>query len=140
MSRRDAGPWRRVGAGLVFGVVVGALVAACAGTPESPPVAAFTPPPHASGSPGASASFEVPESPIVGLVTAIDSAGLDQVKGFTLRASNGQDLKFVLGTLENATDFAPGHLAEHMAAADPVLVYFRPENGALVVYRLDDAP
>jgi hypothetical protein len=117
-----------------------ALVAACAGTPESPPVAAFTPPPHASASPGASASLEVPESPIVGLVTAIDSAGLDHVKGFTLRASNGEDLKFVLGTLENAADFAPGHLAEHMAASDPVLVYFRPENGALVVYRLDDAP
>ena len=130
----------RLGARLVLGITLLAFVAACAGTPESPPVAAFTPPPHASGSPDASASFEVPESPIVGLVTAIDSAGLDQVKGFTLRASNGQDLKFVLGTLENATEFAPGHLAEHMAATDPVLVYFRPENGALVVYRLDDAP
>jgi hypothetical protein len=124
----------------VLGVVLVALAAACASTPESPPVAAFTPPPRASASSGASASSEVPESPIVGLVTNIDSEGLDKVKGFTLRASNGEDLTFVLGTLENAAEFAPGHLAEHMAAADPVLVYFRLENGALVVYRLDDAP
>ena len=121
--------------------IVAALVAGCAGTPG---VAAgrsvHATARAASASPGASASLEVPESPIVGLVTKIDSEGLDKVKGFTLRASNGQDLTFVLGNLDNAADFAPGHLAEHMAAADPVLVYFRVDNGALVVYHLDDAP
>ena len=140
MSRREVAREHRIGALFVLVLVVVALLAACAGTAESPPVAAFTPPPRASGSPGASASLEVPESPIVGLVTKIESEGLDKVKGFTLRASNGQDLTFVLGALDNAADFAPGHLAEHMAAADPVLVYFRPENGALVVYHLEDAP
>ncbi len=140
MSRRSLAPWPAIGPRLVLVAIVVALVAGCAASPESPPVAAFTPPPRASGSPGASASSEVPESPIVGLVTKIDSEGLDKVKGFTLRASNGQDLTFVLGDLDNAADFAPGHLAEHMAAADPVLVYFRVVNGALVVYHLDDAP
>jgi hypothetical protein len=131
---------RLLGPALGLGVAMLALVAACSGTPESPPVAAFTPPPRESVSPGASASLEVPGSPVAGLVTKIESEGLDQVKGFTLRASNGTDLTFVLGTLENAADFPPGHLTEHMAAADPVLVYFRVENGAMVVYRLDDAP
>jgi hypothetical protein len=128
----------------VLGLVAVALSAliftACSATADRPPSPAFTPPPRDSGSPGASASFEIPGSPIVGLVISVDAAGLDQVKGFTLRAANGQDLTFVIGKLENAADFAPGHLTEHMTAADPVLVYFRPENGQLVVYRLDDAP
>jgi hypothetical protein len=140
VRRELIGHRRLLGPALVLLTALLALVAACSGTPESPPVAAFTPPPRESSSPGASASFEVPGSPIVGLVTKIDSEGLDQVKGFTLKASNGQDLTFVVGTLENAADFPPGHLTEHMAAADPVLVYFRVENGAMVVYRLDDAP
>lgn len=132
MIRRVPGP--------VGVVLIALLLAACGATADRPPSPAFTPPPRESGSPGASASFEVPGSPIVGLVTKVDSAGLDQVKGFTLRAANGQDLTFVLGTLENAADFAPGHLTEHMTAADPVIVYFRAEDGKLVVYRLDDAP
>ena len=140
MSRPFVDRRRPFGPALVLGLALLALVGACSGTPESPPVAAFTPPPRESVSPGASASLEVPGSPIVGLVTKIESEGLDQVKGFTLRASNGQDLTFVVGSLENAADFPPGHLTEHMAAADPVLVYFRVENGAMVVYRLDDAP
>ena len=62
------------------------------------------------------------------------------VKGFSLRTVDGDDLTFVLGTLENGADFPPGHLTEHMTSADPILVYFRVENGALVVYKLDDAP
>ena len=126
--------------GLVAVALVAFALAGCGATADRPPSAAFTPPPRESGSPSASASFEIPGSPIVGLVTHVDSAGLDQVKGLTLRAANGQDLTFIIGNLENAADFAPGHLTEHLTAADPVLVYFRPENGALVVYRLDDAP
>ena len=125
----------------VFAVaLLAAVLLACSATADRPPSPAFTPPPRESSSPSVSASLDAPGSPIVGLVTHVDSEGLDKVKGFTLRAANGQDLTFVIGTLENAADFAPGHLTEHMTAADPVLVYFRPENGQLVVYRLDDAP
>lgn len=125
---------------LASAALVAVILAGCGAAADRPPSPAFTPPPRTSSSPGASASFEAPGSPIVGLVTSVDSAGLDQVKGFTLRTTNGQDLTFVLGALDNAADFAPGHLKEHMTAADPILVYFRSENGALVVYHLDDAP
>jgi hypothetical protein len=121
-------------------IALALVLAACGGAAETPPGAAFTPPPRTTSSAEATASGEVPGSPIAGTVTAVDSAGLSEVKGFTLHTVGGEDLTFVLGTLDNGTEFPPGHLAEHMAAADPILVYFRPENGALVVYRLEDAP
>jgi hypothetical protein len=124
---------------LVGAVVLGLVVAACGGAADTPPVAAFTPPPRGSASATAAASEEVPRSPVVGNVTSIDSTGLTQVKGFTLHSVGGEDLTFVLGTLENGDEFPAGHLAEHMAAAAPIYVYFRVENGVLVVYRLEDA-
>ncbi len=142
MIRRTAAPGRLVGplSGIGFLIALALVVVACGGAAETPPLAAFTPPPRTSSSAEPSASEEVPGSPIAGVVTAVDSAGLSEVKGFTLRTVGGADLTFVIGTLENGDEFPPGHLAEHMAAADPILVYFRPENGALVVYRLEDAP
>jgi len=121
-------------------LVLGVVAAACGEAAETPPSAAFTPPPRTSSTPGSSTLGDLPESPLAGIVTSVDSAGLSEVKGFTLRTVAGDDLTFVLGTLENGSEFPPGRLAEHMAAADPILVYFRPENGALVVYRLEDAP
>ena len=80
-----------------------------------------------------------PESPVAGVVTAVDSQGLDDVRGFTLRSSAGDELVFKIGELENGDEFPPGHLTEHLAAASPVLVFFREENGELVVYRIEDA-
>lgn len=78
-------------------------------------------------------------SPIVGVVTAVDSAGLGQVKSFVLRLPDASTITFSVGPLENATQFSPSHLAEHIATSEPVRVFFRTENGALVVYRLEDA-
>ena len=80
-----------------------------------------------------------PESPVAGVVIAVQSAGLDKVSGFTLLTSGGLQLHFTLGRLDNATDFPPGHLAEHQATLNPVLVFFRIEGGKLVVYHLEDA-
>jgi hypothetical protein len=114
------------------------VLAACGGATETPPLSKITPAPPSTAS-GASPSVEVPGSPIAGLIGSIDSTGLDQVHGFTLRASNGQTFTFVIGVLENGAEFPPGHLAEHLAAADPILVFFRVEDGKLVVYRLEDA-
>lgn len=81
----------------------------------------------------------VPDSPVAGIIVAVDSSGLDQVRGFTLRTNDGETIAFTLGTLEDPTDFPPGHLKEHQTTASPVLVFFREENGALVVYRIEDA-
>jgi hypothetical protein len=80
-------------------------------------------------------------SPIDGVVIAVDSAGLGDVRGFTLRpGSSPFSFGFVLGTLENATEFSPSHLAEHQASSEPIRVWFRVEGGERVVYRLEDAP
>jgi hypothetical protein len=52
---------------------------------------------------------------------------------------DGESFTFVVGTLENAAEFPPGHLAEHLASSEPVRAYFREANGKRVVHRLEDA-
>jgi hypothetical protein len=137
VTRGLAGGSRVVAAALAIAI----LAAACSsGAAETPPTGGFTPAPVSSDAPGVSASPTIPDSPIAGVVTSVDAVALDQVHGFTLTSAAGQDLTFVIGTLENGDEFAPGHLKEHMASATPILVYFRQENGALVAYRLEDAP
>ena len=79
-------------------------------------------------------------SPVEGVVFSVDTAGLGEVRGFTLRPTNSPfSFSFGLGTLENPTEFPPSHLAEHQATSQPVRVYFRTENGIHTVYRLEDA-
>jgi hypothetical protein len=78
-------------------------------------------------------------SQATGVIVAVDSAGLGDVRGFTLRQLGGQTMEFRLGELENATDFPPGHLAEHQATAEPVLVLYRMEGDERFAVRLEDA-
>lgn len=124
---------------MAMALALALVFAACGGATETPPLSKITPAPPSTAAPGASASVEVPGSPIVGVLASIDSSGLDEVHGFTLRVSNGQTFTFVIGVLENGAEFPPGHLPEHLAAAVPILVFFRVEDGQLVVYRLEDA-
>jgi hypothetical protein len=91
----------------------------------------------ASGSPPTSSDVV---SPVDGVVIAVDSAGLGSVRGFTLRTPSGLSIAFSLGPLENAAQFSPSHLAEHLATSAPVRAWFQVQNGARVVYRLEDAP
>jgi hypothetical protein len=78
-------------------------------------------------------------SPVDGVVVSVDAAGLADVRGFVLRVSGGFAFDFVLGPLENPTEFPPGHLTEHLATSQPVRVYFLAQGGERVVYRLEDA-
>jgi hypothetical protein len=131
----------RVGRGLVGLLVAASILAAgCAGSAASQSSDGLTPAPTSSGQTPEPAGTDTPESPIAGVITSIDSTGLTQVHGFTLRTDSGADLTFVIGKLENGDEFPVGHLTEHMAAAAPVLVSFKVEGGKLVVYRLEDAP
>ncbi len=139
MIRRAGSGGRGTAVGVATLVVLAVFVAACAGPSETPPPAAFTPPPAITAGAGASASRDAPESPIAGRVTSVDATGLTQVKGFTLRTATGRDLKFVIGTLDNGDEFPPGHLTEHLAAAAPILVFFKAVDGQLVVYHMEDA-
>ncbi len=75
-----------------------------------------------------------------GVVISVHATSLSNVENFTIRTPEGRDVVFQMGKLENATQFAPGHLAEHMVTLIPVRVtYIDGANGPVAV-RLEDAP
>jgi hypothetical protein len=111
------------------------LLAACGLAPVPSPAASQRP---GSGGPGGTGPT-IPDSPIVGVVTAVDSLGLNEVVSFTLRADDGRSWEFRVGTLENPTEFPPSHLSEHQATTVPVRVYFEFDGSELVAYRIEDA-
>ena len=115
------------------------LAVSCTGGSSSAPSVSPSAEDSAAASPSATEQAG-PRSPVAGIVVSIQSEGLDKVRGFVLRTKSGTELTFVLGTLDDPTDFPPGHLAEHQASASPVLVSFKNEDGKLVVYHLEDAP
>lgn len=120
-------------------VLVAVLVAGCGGsataTPAGSATASLAPPDE--GTPGA--SVPALDSPVTGVLTHIDSTGLSNVTGFTLRLADGRAVTFRIGVLENGAQFPPGHLAEHLSTATPVRVFFRPSGSDFVVYRIEDA-
>lgn len=77
---------------------------------------------------------------VVGVIVGVDSEGLDRVRGFTLRTTDGASDTFAIGTLENGTVFPPGHLVEHQATAEPVRVWYLVDGSTKVAIRLEDAP
>lgn len=82
----------------------------------------------------------LPASPVDGVVVAVDSPSLGQVRAFTLRTPDGNVFDLTVGLLENATQFSPSHISEHMASSVPVRAFYRLENGVPTVYRIEDAP
>jgi hypothetical protein len=76
---------------------------------------------------------------VVGAIVAVDSRGLGDVRGFTLRVAGGDQLVFDLTRLENAVEFPPGHLVEHQATAEPVRVWFQEEDSSRFAIRIEDA-
>ena len=93
----------------------------------------------ATPTPSALASLPADTPQAVGIIVAIDSSSLTDVRSFTLRTTDGQQLKFGLAELQNGTQFPPGHLAEHQATAQAVRVFYRDANGTLQAIRLEDA-
>ena len=89
-----------------------------------------------SGSPSAG----VVTSPVEGVPIDIEAEGFTEVTAFTLRTDDGQQLRFLIGPLENPTEFPPTHLAEHLAGSTRIVVYFRPEGSDQVAYRMEDSP
>lgn len=130
---RRAVTWTVIG---LFVAVLGACASPAATPPDPTGVPATAPPGGASPS---GSTAPVPDSPVAGVILSVDSRGLNDVRGFTLRSSSGDLLTFTMGELENGDEFPPGHLVEHQAAAAPVLVFFRTEGGALLAYRIEDA-
>ena len=101
--------------------------------------------------PGGAASTDAPStsvvpgspvalvSPVEGVPIDIDAEGFTKITAFTIRTDDGQQLRFRMGPLENATEFPPTHLAEHLAGSTRILVSFRPEGSDEVAYRIEDA-
>jgi hypothetical protein len=75
-----------------------------------------------------------------GIVIAVEAKSLSDVEGFSIRTADGRTIDFRMGALENATQFAPGHLAEHKVSLVPVRVTYVQEPGGPVAVRLEDAP
>jgi len=94
---------------------------------------------QAQRGPGLSSDSPTDAQQVVGVIVAVDSAGLTNVRGFTLRANGDTDMPFVLDQLENGAEFPPGHLVEHQAAASPIRVWYRTEGGVNHAIRLEDA-
>lgn len=95
----------------------------------------------ACGSPAPATVAPLPSgvaSPVVGVPIDIDAAGFTSVKSFTIRTDDGRELTFAMAPLENAVEFPPNHLAEHLAASTKIRVFFRDQNGAPTAYRLED--
>jgi hypothetical protein len=82
---------------------------------------------------------ELPPSPVVGVVVAIDQVSLTQVNSFDVRTAEGTTVRLRVGVLDNATQFSLSHLATHMATGVPIRAFYRLVNGEPVVYHLEDA-
>jgi hypothetical protein len=70
------------------------------------------------------------------------SPSIQQVDSFSLRTDDGRELSFVTAPEFNkgaAHAMTPGHMRQHMALADPVLVTYREEGGKLVALSATDA-
>ena len=78
---------------------------------------------------------------VVGVVVAVDSAGLTEVRGLHAPRRRRPDARrSTCGALENGAEFPPGHLVEHQATAQPVRVWYRDARAGRVAIRLEDAP
>jgi hypothetical protein len=82
-----------------------------------------------------------PDGPFLdGVVVQVESLGVGTVSGFTLRSRDGRTLRFGLAEQRNAAEFAPGHLAEHVATSTPVRVWYREAPSGFEALWLEDAP
>jgi hypothetical protein len=73
-----------------------------------------------------------------GVVVAVESEGLADVRGFTLRTDDGRTVDFRVGRLENVAQFPPSHLGAHLGDAFPIRVTFQLSGGQRVAIRLED--
>lgn len=66
----------------------------------------------------------------------VQARSIVETESITLRADDGRELVF---RVDRAVDFTPGHLREHMALAQPVLVTYEQTPDGLLAVKIDDA-
>jgi hypothetical protein len=123
-------------AAAVAGLAVALVLVACGSGAPTPALG-----PVETGSLGAPSSGGTVGliSPVVGVPVDIEAEGFTKVTAFTIRTDTGEQLRLLMGTLENGAEFPPNHLAEHLAGSTRVRAFFRGEGVDRVVYRLEDA-
>jgi hypothetical protein len=70
-----------------------------------------------------------------GLIIAVESASVARADAVTLRTDDGRVLEL---RVDPAVAVSPGHLREHMALGEPVVVEYARRGDALVATRIDD--
>jgi hypothetical protein len=75
-----------------------------------------------------------------GIVVAVQATSLSAVQGFSIRTGDGRTVDFRIVSLENASTFPPGHLAEHKVSLVPVRVTYVDRDGGHEAVRIEDAP
>lgn len=76
-----------------------------------------------------------------GVLLEVQSPSLQRIDSFSLRSDAGSEMHFVAASDFNADAahaMTPGHMRQHMALADPVVVTYREENGRLVALSATD--
>jgi hypothetical protein len=92
------------------------------------------------GGPGQPDASPPPDAQqMVGVIVGVQATSLTDVRGFTLRTTDGASVQFAIGDLENGAKFPPGHLVEHQSTAQPIRVWYRIQDGTKVAIRLEDA-
>jgi hypothetical protein len=70
-----------------------------------------------------------------GVVVAVDARSIARADGLTVRAEGGQEYHL---RVDPSVDWTPGHLREHMALGEPIVVEFRRQADGLLATRIDD--
>lgn len=71
-----------------------------------------------------------------GLIVNVQARSIAETEAITLRADDGRELVL---RVDRGVDFTPGHLREHMALGQPVVVTFEPTPDGLLAVKIDDA-
>jgi hypothetical protein len=99
---------------------VASLLSACTFTPQPP----------------------VPTYVVRGVLLDVVAPSIQKIDSFTLRSDDGEELHFVAAPNFNqgvAHQMTPGHMRQHMALADPILVtYTKEPDGTLVALNAAD--
>jgi hypothetical protein len=75
-----------------------------------------------------------------GIVVSVEATSLSSVHGFSIRTVDGRTVDFRIVSIENASTFPPGHLAEHKVSLVPVRVTYVDRGGGHEAVRIEDAP
>ncbi len=70
-----------------------------------------------------------------GVVVNVEATSIARATGLTVRGPDGRDYHF---RVDPSVDWTPGHLREHMALGQPVVVQYRQEGDDLLAIGIDD--